>query len=168
MSSYNPSMDSELSKATERVVATHLKMFSHSCVLSAVEVWRMWNEFPDQRKSNNFNEALAHFGEPDAVRSDISFVMAQLSNSPNGMLDDATLLRQVATGRIAAPGSRFLQMYVYSALTSKYGNDVSFSDYGMAYGKSNGHRYYSCSGCDALRAVRDLNEYIARRRMNSL
>ena len=162
-------MSDSLADATRRVVATHLSMYKDSCVVSAVEAWRMWNEFPEQRRSSEFHDVLGHFGaNTDAVLADISFVMGRLMVSPTGMFDDALLLQLVATDqRTGAHGSRFLKMCVYSVLVSKFGFDVQYSAYAVSLRNDNPCALY-CNMCDGTRFVQDLYAYIARRRLSSL
>ena len=162
-------MSDSLADATRRVVATHLSMYKDSCVVSAVEAWRMWNEFPEQRRSLEFHDVLGHFGaNTDAVLADISFVMGRLMVSPTGMFDDALLLQLVATDqRTGAHGSRFLKMCVYSVLISKFGYDVQHSSYAHALQQMTSYMS-RCSVCEGTRFIQDLYAYVARRRLSSL
>ena len=160
-------MADSLHEASRRVVATHLGMFKDSCVVSAVEAWRIWNDFPEQRYSDEFRKVLQHYGnEIDAVLADISLVMSQLVASPNGMLEDSFLLRHAATLRTSTRRSQFLSSAVFSSLVVKYGSEVVISDYGHSVTQSYGHM--SCGRCESSTFMNDLNAYIARRRMSAL
>ena len=154
-------------EASRRVVATHLSMFKDSCVVSAVEAWRIWNDFAEQRNSDEFRKVLQHYGnEIDAVLADISLVMSHLVASPNGMLEDSFLLRHAATLRASTHRSRFLSCAVFSSLVVKYGSEVTFSDYGRSVTQS--YERVSCGRCESGTFMNDLNAYIARRRMSAL
>ena len=162
-------MSDSLADATRRVVATHLSMYKDSCVVSAVEAWRLWNEFPDQRGSQEFYNVLSHFGsDNDVVMADISFVMGRLMVSTTGMFDDTLLLQLMATdNRNGSSSSRFLKQFVYSSLLSKFGFDVQYSAYAVSLRNDNPCALY-CNMCDGTRFVQDLYAYIARRRLGSL
>ena len=154
-------------EASRRVVATHLGMFKDSRVVSGVEEWRIWNDFPERRHSDEFRRVLHHYGnEIDAVLADISLVMSQLVASPNGMLEDSFLLRHAATLRASAHRSHFLSCAVFSSLVVKYGSEVVFSDYGKSVTQS--YDRVSCGRCESSTFMIDLNAYIARRRMSAL
>ena len=160
-------MADSLHEASRRVVATHLGMFKDSCVVSAVEAWRIWNDFPEQRYSDEFRKVLQHYGtDIDAVLADISLIMSQLVASPNGMLEDSFLLRHAATRRASAHRSQFLGCAVFSSLVVKYGSEVVSSDYGQSVIHGFGH--VSCGRCDSSTFMIDLKAYIARRRMSAL
>jgi hypothetical protein len=159
-------MDTGMAEATKRVVAAHLNMFKESCVVSAVEAWRIWNDFPEQQHSVEFARVFTHFGNMQAVFSDITFIMSRLAASPSGTLDDSILLQEVATGRVGAPQSNFLKMYVHAALLQKYGSDVLSSMYGQAHTRN--AYSYGCSHCGSIQFVKDMEAYVARRRMSAL
>ena len=160
-------MADSLHEATRRVVATHLGMFKDSCVVSAVEAWRIWNDFPEQRYSDEFRAVLQHHGnEIDAVLADISLVMSKLVASPNGMLEDSFLLHHAATLRASAQRSSFLSCAVFSSLVVKYGSEVVFSDFGKAF--TTAYNRMHCGRCESSTFMIDLNAYIARRRMSAL
>ena len=156
-----------LTDASRRVVATHLAMFKDSCVVSAVEAWRIWNDFPDQRLSSEMQKPLQHYGRVETVLTEISLVMSQLVSSPNGMLDDAFLLRHVATCCSIGRESTFLGYAVLSSLLMKYNHQVVYSDYGRAFTNniSSGCR---CGRCESTTFMAHLGAFIARRRMSAL
>ena len=163
-------MADSLTDATRRVVATHLAMFKDSCLVSAVEAWRIWNDFPDARLSSEMQKPLLHYGKVDAVLADISLVMSQLVSSPNGMLDDTFLLRHVATCCSIGRDSTFLGCAVLSSLQMKYNYHVLNSDYGRAFTDtlSNYGTRHRCSRCESTTFMIDLGAYISRRRMSAL
>jgi hypothetical protein len=165
----NTMTDNAMVEATRRVVATHLSMYKDSCVVSAVEAWRLWNEFPEQRQSKEVADVLAHFGEVPDVLQDISFIMSRLVNSPTGLLDDATLLQELATNRVAAPSSSFLKRCVHAMLFQKFNLSLANSEYDTNFKHDYSGRYYNCPKCcEGARFIHELNAYIARRRMSSL
>ena len=159
-----------LTDASRRVVATHLAMFKDSCVVSAVEAWRIWNDFPDQRLSSEMQKPLQHYGRVDLVLADISIVMSHLISSPNGMLDDAFLLQHVATCCSVGGESTFLGLAVLSSLLIKYGHHALYADYGRAFtnGLSTRCGYCRCGRCESITFMTDLGAYISRRRMSAL
>ena len=163
-------MADSLTDATRRVVATHLAMFKDSCVVSAVEAWRIWNDFSDQRLSSEMQKPLQHYGKVEAVLAEISMVMSQLVSSPNGMLDDAFLLQHVATCYSVGGESSFLGLAVLSSLLDKYGRNAMYADYGGTFTNNLSARcgYRRCGRCESITFMADLGAYISRRRMSAL
>ena len=153
--------------ASKRVVGTHLAMFKDSCVVSAVEAWRIWNDFPEQRASIAMTEPLEHYGRVDIVLKDISLIMSMLV--ANGTLDDAFLLQHIATTTAAGRGSTFLNYAVLSSLINKYSHQAAYSDYGRdASHQINSGACGRCNRCESVSFMVDLGAYIARRRMSAL
>ena len=161
--------DHTLHEASKRVVATHLAMFKDSCVVSAVEAWRIWNDFPEQRTSSEMLKPLQHYGRVDAVLNDISLITSKLVGSPNAAHDDEFLLRHVATSCSNGRESTFLSYAVFSSLKVKYGHQVVCSDYGREVTHQNNMSTYGhCGRCESATFMNDLGAYIARRRMSAL
>jgi len=161
-------MDKEReNNAARRVVAIHLNMFNESCVVKAVEAWRIWNEFPDQRNSPEFVDALTHFGDIWMVMNDIAIVMSRQLASPTPMfLDDSFILQELFGSNRNNYNSTFLRTCVVSSIKLKFGeSNVSYTHYdgGGCYS-----RISSCSYCKSGQAMRDLGAYIARKRLQAL
>ena len=151
--------------AANGIVASQINMYNNSCAVMAVEAWRMWNEFPDQRNSLAMTRPLLHFGgDPREVLDEIGTLMSHMVVSP--ALDDSFVLRTLFT-RSARGGSSFLRLCLVSALMDKYGESaMRDSNYGYPY---TSHIYSSTPGCcNSSRLFRDLAAYVARRRMNAL
>jgi hypothetical protein len=159
--------DEELDAATRRVVATHLSLYRDSCVTMAIEAWRMWNEFPDQRGSVEFRSALEHYGNADAVMDDITLVMSTQLASPTPMfLDDAFILRELFNDCISVHTSSFIYKCIMSTMRLKFGEHAAYHSLG-----GNALRNYNvraCFRCDSGQMMRDLAAYIARKRLQSL
>ena len=173
----NDRNDDEQRAATRRVLATHLSMFSGSCVLRAVETWRMWNEFSDQRTSSEFSESLRHFGnDPSAVMDEISIVMSRLLASTTTPMhfDDAFILNELfAAGRAGSSSSNFLNTCVLSSLMVKFGESQVRTRYSPHLLHSSPYVSSStgnacCSYCNSAAPMKDLGAYITRRRLQSL
>ena len=153
--------ESGTDSATQRIVSVHLDMFRDSCCLKAVEAWRIWNEFPDQRNSSAMVCALRHFGEPSCVLDDITVVMHRLLSSP--CFDDAFMLEGLVTKNIQT--SWFTHACILGSLMIKYGEStVQFSH----YNQSQRDNFSGCPNCRSSKMMRDLLAYIARRRLQSM
>jgi len=163
------SWDTEYRTASRCVVSTHLNLYAHSCVLKAIEAWRIWNEFPDQRGASEFVDALSHFGEIRAVMDDISIIMPLQLASPTPMfLDDSFILQALFGTSSSTCNSTFMCMCLESSLKLKFGDTCT--------AVCNAHvarRYYNseatrCTYCKSVALMRDLGGYIARKRLQSL
>jgi hypothetical protein len=157
---------SSASSAARRIVESQLSMYSGSCAVVAVEAWRMWNEFPDQRHSAAMTDALCHFGNDQReVLDEIGVLMSHMIVSP--VLDDSFIVRGLLT-RSSGHGSSLLRLCLLSALMDKYGESaVRNSDCGFpqnSYTYSQGHTR-SC--CNSPKLFRDLAAYVTRRRLNA-
>jgi hypothetical protein len=148
--------------AANRIVGSQINMYNNSCAVMAVEAWRMWNEFPDQRGSPTMTGPLYHFGnDVYDVLADIGYLMSHMVVSP--VLDDSFIVRGLFT-RSSSYGSYFLRLCLLSALMDKYGESaVRYSDCGNSL-----HYTNTKSCCNSPRLFRDLAAYVARRRMNAL
>jgi hypothetical protein len=167
-------MDSEEHcTAAERVTATHLSMFNDSCVLKAVETWRIWNEFPDQHTSSEFHEALTHFGQnAQAVLDEISVVMAHLLAAPGTTFDDSFILRILFSHYDQTGDSCFLFRCVLSSIMLKSGDcNVRYSPFYQSINNCTlrtTHIVSGCSSCRSPKLMQDLGAYIARRHLQSM
>jgi hypothetical protein len=167
-------MDSEEQRtAAERVTTTHLSMFNDSCVLKAVETWRIWNEFPDQHTSTVFQEALTHFGRnARAVLDEISTVMTHLLTAPGTTFDDSFILHTLFTESDQTGDSCFLFACALSSLMLKFGDrNVRYSPCYQTVINCSMRTTCGVSGCSCCRSprlMRDLGAYIARRRLQSM
>ena len=145
----------------QKIVSVHLDMFRDSCCLMAVEAWRIWNEFPDQRSSPAMICALRHFGEPSSVLDDITFVMHRLLSTP--CFDDAFMLEGLVTKNDHT--SWFLHARILASLMTKYGESaIRYSD----FNQNPRNNYRGCPSCKSSKMMCDLLAYIARRRLQSM
>ena len=155
------SHDHGAAAAAERIVASQIDMYRGSCAVMAVEAWRMWNEFPDQRQSVAMTAPLLHYGNLSDTLDEIGILMAHMVVSP--VLDDSFILHNLFGRSERESNSTFLRICLMSALMVKYGkSNVRSSFAGIRMQHSN---LPYC--CDSDKLFAALSAYVARRRMNT-
>jgi hypothetical protein len=148
--------------AVERIIASQLSMYRSSCVAMAVEAWRVWNEFPEQRDSAVMLDPLRHFGELNATLDEVGLLMSHMVVSP--VLDDSFIAQSLFTKRTS--NTCFLRSCLLSAIMAKYGEStVRGSVYANCRPTQKYNHDYVCSTSERL--FRDLAAYTTRRRLNA-
>jgi hypothetical protein len=148
--------------AAERIIASKLSMYRSSCAVMAVEAWRMWNEFPDQRNSMVMPDPLRHFRDLHTTLDEVGLLMSHMVVSP--VMDDSFILQSLFTDRPS--GSCFLRSCLVSAIMVKYGEShVRSSVYANCQTARQHSHDYMCTTSSSL--FRYLAAYTTRRRMNA-